>query len=204
MKIESFTGDYRFLSNFHPSPMAIDGGIYPTVEHAFQAMKTDVPTERELVRNAKTPGQAKELGRKVTLRPTWNEERVDVMRKLVRKKFEGKQILKELLATGDAELVETNDWNDRFWGVCGGVGENWLGKILMEVRSDLRSSPKTVVTEGTFGDIDHDIGPSVWVNVTLANGSTWNADLDNFPISSEEIRKLKGRSFRLTTTFELK
>jgi hypothetical protein len=72
----------------------------------------------------------------------------------------------------------------------------------MKVRTDIRGSTSGV--EGTFGEINHDIGPSSWVNVTLADGGTWNADLDNFPISSEEIRKLKGRSFRLTTTFELK
>lgn len=41
-------------------------------------------------------------------------------------------------STGDVELVEGNWWGDRFWGVCDGVGENRLGRCLMEVRKELR------------------------------------------------------------------
>jgi predicted NAD-dependent protein-ADP-ribosyltransferase YbiA (DUF1768 family) len=41
-------------------------------------------------------------------------------------------------ATGDRKLVEGNYWHDTFWGVCNGVGENYLGEILMHVRQELR------------------------------------------------------------------
>lgn len=134
-KIDSFAGEYRFLSNFAPSIIEVDGLEYPTVEHAFQALKTENPTEREIVRTARTPGQAKKLGRRVTLRPDWDTARVGVMKMLLEKKFADKVLRAELLATGDAELVEGNYWNDRFWGVCRGRGENWLGKLLMEIRA---------------------------------------------------------------------
>lgn len=43
----------------------------------------------------------------------------------------------QLLATGGVELIEGNDWGDAFWGVCGGYGQNWLGVLLMLVRSEL-------------------------------------------------------------------
>lgn len=134
-KIDSFVGEYRFLSNFYPSKIEVDGKDYATVEHAFQALKTDNPTEREIVRSARTPGQAKKLGRRVTLRPDWDTARIGVMKMLLEKKFSDKVLRAELLATGDAELVEGNYWNDRFWGVCRGQGQNWLGKLLMEIRA---------------------------------------------------------------------
>jgi ribA/ribD-fused uncharacterized protein len=137
-KIENFVGEYRFLSNFAPSLITVDGLDYPTVEHAFQALKTENPTEREIVRAARTPGQAKKLGRRVTLRADWNTSRVGVMKMLLEKKFSNKVLRAELLATEDAELVEGNYWNDTFWGVCRCRGENNLGKLLMEVRSSIK------------------------------------------------------------------
>ena len=73
LPIESFSGRYRFLSNFYPCEMDVAGVRYPTLEHAFQAEKTTNMTEREIIRSARTPGQAKALGRRVTLRENWNE-----------------------------------------------------------------------------------------------------------------------------------
>lgn len=137
-KIDNFIGEYRFLSNFAPSPIEVDGLEYSTVEHAFQALKTENPTEREIVRAARTPGQAKKLGRRVTLRADWDTARIRVMKMLLEKKFANKVLRAELLATGEAELVEGNYWNDTFWGVCRGRGANNLGKLLMEVRASFK------------------------------------------------------------------
>ena len=136
--IDQFTGDYDFLSNFHPSPIEVDGVVYPTVEHAFQAAKTFDRTEKQSVAEAATPGLAKRLGRKVRLRPDWERVKVGIMEDLVRLKFTTHADLREkLLATGVAGLIEGNTWNDRFWGVCRGQGRNELGKILMRVRAKL-------------------------------------------------------------------
>ena len=140
--VVAFVLDFHFLSNFHPAPVEMDGMTYPTVEHAFQAAKTEDPALRAMVRGQPTPGMAKKAGRALTkLRPGWNEMRVDVMRALVRRKFETHpDLAARLLATGDRELVEGNTWRDSFWGVYRGLGENWLGRILMEVRAWLRSA----------------------------------------------------------------
>ena len=57
---------------------------------------------------------------------------------LVLEKFKQNPELKQkLLETGNQELIEGNTWNDTFWGVCNGQGQNWLGKILMLARSEL-------------------------------------------------------------------
>ena len=137
-RIDRFTDDYDFLSNFHFSPIEVDGRVYPTVEHAFQAAKTFDQTQRQAIAEAATPGAAKRRGRRVQLRPDWEQVKVGIMEELVRLKFTTHADLREkLLATGDAELVEGNNWNDRFWGVCGGLGRNELGQILMRIREEL-------------------------------------------------------------------
>ena len=55
----------------------------------------------------------------------------------MRQKFSKSPFKEMLLSTGEEELIEGNTWNDRFWGVCDGMGENNLGKILMAVRESL-------------------------------------------------------------------
>jgi ribA/ribD-fused uncharacterized protein len=139
--IGRFKGEYRFLSNFWPRPLTLDGITYPTVEHAYQAAKTLDPQERTRIASLATPKMAKQAGGRVTLRPDWGEHvKLGIMEDLVRRKFADPGLAARLLATGVEELVEGNTWNDRFWGVCRGVGRNELGRILMRVRSELRSN----------------------------------------------------------------
>ena len=139
-KIDKFDGtEYGFLSNFYSSPIQYEGIIYPTVEHMFQALKAEDDGTRRKIANASTPGQAKRLGRSVALRGDWEEVKVDVMRTALKLKFSNPTLKAKLLATGEAELIEGNTWNDRFWGVCGGTGKNMLGTLLMELRASLAS-----------------------------------------------------------------
>jgi ribA/ribD-fused uncharacterized protein len=139
MIIKRFRGKYSFLSNFYPADVVFEGVSYPTVEHAFQAAKTFLLHEREEIRNTTDPFLAKGLGRRVLLRADWDEVRLSLMEILLRQKFAPHTFLaKRLLETGDALLVEENTWGDRFWGVCNGNGQNMLGRILMEIRKDLR------------------------------------------------------------------
>lgn len=140
--IDSFIGQYRFLSNFYPSEVELDGLKYATVEHAYQASKTDNPTEREIVRSARTAGQAKKLGRSVTLVIGWDATKVATMRELLRQKFSNKVLRVELLETGSAHLIEGNYWGDTFWGVSKGRGENWLGRLLMDIRAEIQERIK--------------------------------------------------------------
>lgn len=134
--ITSFQGQHRWLSNFWPAFVTLDGVRYPSVENAYQAAKT-APENRSLFVNA-TPGGAKRLGRRCPVRPDWDDRKLAVMEDLIRQKFRpGYRLAALLLQTKDAHIEEGNTWGDQFWGVCEGVGTNNLGLILMRVRHDL-------------------------------------------------------------------
>lgn len=139
MIIDNFNKEFEFLSNFYPSEIKIEGITFPTVEHAFQALKSLDITERVLIAAEPTPGRAKRAGRRVKLRPDWEEVKVNYMYECVKRKFEIPELKRKLLATGDAYLIEGNTWNDTFWGVCNGEGANMLGLTLMKVRSELKA-----------------------------------------------------------------
>lgn len=135
--INKFSGEYRFLSNFYPVSVVYDSTPYPSVEHAYQAAKTIDSTQRSKIRHASSPALAKKLGAQATLRDGWDKLRLPVMRYLLDQKFLQPVLRKKLLATGDEELIEGNDWGDTFWGKCNGKGENHLGQILMEIRANI-------------------------------------------------------------------
>lgn len=138
--IDRFQGLHRFLSNFYPATVSLDGEEYPSVEHAYQAAKTLEAPVRRMIRRACTAGDAKRFGSAIVIRSGWNSLKLEIMERLVREKFTRHPSLRSLLLlTGQEELIEGNDWGDRFWGVCRGQGENHLGKILMKVREELRT-----------------------------------------------------------------
>jgi ribA/ribD-fused uncharacterized protein len=140
--VTAFQDGYRFLSNFWPCLIEWEGLLYPTLEHAYAASKTNDTSIKSQIRSCATPGDAKEYLASHQLKPdvAWtNEKKLAVMEALLLIKFGGQDPLltKALMTTQDTELIEGNDWDDRFWGVCNGEGENNLGKLLMRVRTQL-------------------------------------------------------------------
>lgn len=96
--------------------------------------------------SAETPALAKkygkpiELGGRITVREDWNIVRLTLMEQFTREKFGTNHELRErLIETRGSLLIESNTWNDTFWGICNGVGENNLGKIIMKVRDEFLS-----------------------------------------------------------------
>ena len=140
--IDKFENKYAFLSNYYYSPITEEGITYPTVEHYFQAHKTKNADEMRKIAAAFTPGAAKSLGRQVRLRGDWEEVKDEIMEQGLKLKFRNRKLAEALLATGDAELIEGNTWCDNIWGNCTcpkcakTPGENRLGKLLMEIRSN--------------------------------------------------------------------
>lgn len=168
--ITRFTGEHGFLSNFYEAPFQLAGGDTPpthwwnTAEHAFQAYKATDLFGFTKIRNARTPAEAKRLGRKIECRPDWDLVKRELMLRILLSKFSIPDLHRQLIATGDAILVEGNTWNDVYWGAVpapltvsfrrgpgfppgelpvwrpGGmasewlIGCNWLGRLLMMCR----------------------------------------------------------------------
>jgi ribA/ribD-fused uncharacterized protein len=138
MTINAFRGRWTKLGNYSPCLVFYNGHAYQSVEHAYQAQKSLDPAVQEIIRHAQSPAVAKRLARQVKLRPDWETIKIQVMRDLLFEKFVQEPERTILLATGDANLIEGNWWGDRFWGQCPvGEGENWLGRLLMELRAQL-------------------------------------------------------------------
>ena len=135
--INNFRKENFFLSNFYPSILVYNGIAYSSSEAAYQAQKTLDNDERKRISKL-GPKQAKEEGRKLTLREDWEDIKINEMYNICKAKFTQNPILaRKLLKTRDQELVENNHWNDTFWGVCNGEGLNNLGKILMRIRKEI-------------------------------------------------------------------
>lgn len=148
----AFKGEMFFLSNFYESKITVTitdrsgkkrDYIFQTAEHLFQACKAVHDEDFFKIAQSETPGEAKKIARTIKMRENWEEIKIDVMTGIILKKFTQNQTLKnKLIATGNIELIEENDWNDTFWGVDIKTkkGQNHLGKILMEVREELKKN----------------------------------------------------------------
>lgn len=139
--INGFNGEYRWLSNFYPCKVECHGLIYPNLEAAYQSCKTlDVHAWHELM--GMTGAEAKKAGRLLTVRDSWESNKLRVMEELLASKFSdlNPELKARLLATNDRQIIEDNWWHDYFWGVCGGRGENHLGRLLMERRQHLQQA----------------------------------------------------------------
>ena len=132
---------YGCFSNFTPYPIEIDGKLWPTSEHYFQAQKFAGTPHEEAIRQANSPMIAARMGRDRSkgLRADWESVKDEIMLKAVRAKFgQHKELAEILLRTGDAMIIEHTE-NDSYWGDGGhGRGKNMLGQILMRVRDELR------------------------------------------------------------------
>lgn len=147
----AFRGEMAWASNMHECHIVFDdvnsnleeifpqfkfdGLEYASSEHLYQSLKATNNTDKELIRTAPNAHHAKQLSRTIFARMDWDSVKVEAMRlALCLKFYQHPDLLLKLINTGNTPLVETNWWGDKFWGVCGGVGQNWLGRLLMELR----------------------------------------------------------------------
>jgi len=147
-EIRGFFGQYRFLSNFWPAKVFLDGEEYSCSENAYQAAKYKreyrtyfrTCSPRDAVKFVEENHEGKYSHEE------WNSIKLEIMKKLLVQKFDknlNPDNYKKLVDTGNKYLEEANDWEDTYWGVNKGdknepgIGENNLGKLLMEVRDEL-------------------------------------------------------------------
>lgn len=140
VSIKGFVGDYRWLSNFYPCPVTIQGAHFASSEAAYQASKFP-RAEWEAFAHL-DPDGAKRLAHSRKLdEASWDRRKDQAMLEVVWAKFsQNPDLAAKLLSTGDRLLEETNWWGDTYWGVCNGKGENVFGKTLTEVRRRLRAA----------------------------------------------------------------
>ncbi|BAZ17269.1 hypothetical protein NIES4071_91470 [Calothrix sp. NIES-4071] len=134
---------YGCFSNFSPHAIEIEGKIWATVEHYYQAQKFVGSPDAAIIPEiytAPTPEEAAALGRCCTrsVRSDWDVVKIQVMHKAVYNKFSTHIDIREVLFSTGTQLLVEDSACDYFWG-CGAdkSGQNNLGKILMNVRSEL-------------------------------------------------------------------
>lgn len=138
--IIEFQNEYRWLSNFAPVKIKLDGLEFPSVEHAYMSAKSDDAEWKKFCSNPNNKaGDVKRQSRNIALKEDWNDIKIEVMKECVNQKFSQEPYRTKLLETGTQHLQEGNRWNDKFWGVClkTNKGENHLGRLIMDVRSAL-------------------------------------------------------------------
>lgn len=136
--ITSFSGEFLGLSNVTPYVVRIADVEFPTLEHAFQAMKWTRKQDWIEIAKIPNPWDVRRRGEELLYpRTEFEEKKRVVMYKLLQEKFQCTPYKDLLLATWPRQLVEENHWKDRYWGVYKGKGENWLGRLLMRVRLEL-------------------------------------------------------------------
>ena len=137
-----FLEGWYVFDNFAPFQVEWKGNLYPTSEHAYQAAHFfEVDSElAEKVRLCRSPREASDFANenKEYERPDWKAKRLEYMEEIVRAKLEQHSYIKEILiASGDMDIIETNE-NDSFWGWGKDhKGLNELGKIWMKLRKEL-------------------------------------------------------------------
>lgn len=140
--IRKFDKEYKWLSNFAPCTIVLNGITYPSVEHAYMSAKSnDVRWYLKCTDESIKPGTIKKLSRGILLVSNWDSIKIEVMRDCLKQKFSQEPYKTLLIETGDVFIQEGNFWGDTFWGVDLNTktGENRLGKMIMEIRDKLLS-----------------------------------------------------------------
>jgi ribA/ribD-fused uncharacterized protein len=132
--ITEFTGFNSYLSTFSKAEVTFSGLNYPTVENAFQASR--FYDDQRYAFTICSPYMAVREATRAKFNQDWEDNKIDIMRTLLAQKFEyGSVNAKRLLKTKNVELINGSVFDDTYWGVCNGTGQNMLGKLLMEVRT---------------------------------------------------------------------
>ena len=130
-----FRDEYFFLSNMYPCEIKYKGYTFPSSENLYQFLKIPENLQNDYIEIFSTisPFEAKQLGKRVPIRKDWKNIKVNVMKFVLDLKFKN-DLLKKLKDV-KGEIIEHNDWGDKFWGKdLNGNGENHLGKLLMKIR----------------------------------------------------------------------
>ena len=140
--IKQFQEKYRWLSNFFPCRITLNGVTFQSVEHAYQSEKSSDLDWKKKCQEILSPGKIKRDAKKLEInRKEWDKKKLKIMEICIDQKFSKEPFRTKLLETGEEEIQEGNNWNDEFWGVNlkTGKGSNHLGKLIMKKRDRLNN-----------------------------------------------------------------
>lgn len=150
---------FGVFSNLYRREIEFEGETFATSEHAYQAGKPRKPAVRKWLMEAPSPALLAMAAHGLyywDVAPGWSTSKFDRMRAVLRAKFtQHPDLLELLLGTGEARLVEAATVDsevNRLWGEVNGVGRNMLGKLLMELRAELRDQDADTDTYGTAAE----------------------------------------------------
>lgn len=162
--ITTFRGEYGFLSNFYVTPVILKGVTYTSSEHAYMSAKSDEPQWKAYCINPNiSASDVKANSKHIRYVDNWHKMKISVMKECLESKFENPFLRAKLLATGDQNIQEGNFHKDRFWGVdlsvTPNIGENHLGRLLMELRKEIREHDEMMMKAKRLNEVE-----SVYVN----------------------------------------
>lgn len=138
-----FRGEYYFLSNMYPAEISIElhgkNYTFKCSESLYQAFKCCERFDDFVDLNG---WDAKRLSKSLPIRENWNDIKLDVMHSILVLKFEQNKELIDKLVNVKGDIVEDNTWGDFYWGVCNGIGQNMLGRLLMSLRNKYSNNIK--------------------------------------------------------------
>ena len=136
-----YTREFFCLDNFSAFKLDIEGILFDTVEHAYQAYKF-IDTSSEIflqIVNAKSPGEAKMIAHnhQDLVDPNWNDKKVELMEMFLRTKLHQHPFVKTKLLETKNYLICEDSPEDTFWGIgFNRDGENMMGKLWMKIRAE--------------------------------------------------------------------
>lgn len=158
--IDNFNGVFDFLNNEYPCAVYLEGRLYPSVFHAFQAARSEKDHERAKIALAESLQELYELATEIEDPPEWANKRLTVMEKCLRDKFRRHRELRERLRkTGNRDLINTyadRSTSNLFWGMVEGKGQNHLGHLLQNIRLDIHTEKELAKWIGMTFDLETD------------------------------------------------
>jgi N-glycosidase YbiA len=132
--------EFYVFSNFSSFKLEWKGVVWMTSEHAYHSEKFKDENILEQLKNTRSAHDALKLAHasKSKRRKDWGDVKLGIMKEILMAKVEQHPyVKKKLLESCDKELIE-NSWRDSYWGWGPDKnGENYLGKLWMEVREEV-------------------------------------------------------------------
>lgn len=140
--VTAFVNDYEFLSNDYECeiPISEDDLVFSNITSALIAKKSnDIGTRRKFTRFSASKARKKESS--IPENDNWEENKDNILYDLLKIKFTHNEDLKnKLLDTYPHDLINNVSYPDIYYGVRFGEGKNVLGKLLMQLRKELRNN----------------------------------------------------------------